>query len=121
MWPFKRPTPAETSMLPTEVSDTIESAHVLVRSGTDDNGNPRVLVTIPGRRFYGDAESISAAVSARWPELNPSQRSRAASWLRSLVAARIRAEANAIGHESPHWAAWRPLEPVNFGADHHGI
>lgn len=121
MWGlFKRHAQPETSMLPTEVADTIESAHLLVRSGPNDDGEQRVLVTIPGRRFYGDAESIKAAVSARWPELNPSQHSRAVSWLRSLVAARIRAEASDIGHESPRWAGWRPLEPINFGADHHG-
>lgn len=110
----KRPAQApETSVLPHEVAVTIESAHVLVRSGQDENGNPRVLVTIPGRRFYGNAESIAAAVSERWPELNPSQQRRACAWFGSLVASRLNAEQQTA--RGPRWKDWRP-DQDEFGS-----
>lgn len=103
---FKRRAP-ETSVLPADVAETIENAHLLTRSSEDDEGLPRVLVCFPGRRFY--AESAAQAIADRWPDLNAAQRQRACNWIQSKVAAHLRAEFPASGpNGQPRWKDWSP-------------
>lgn len=111
--PFKRhqaaPEP-QTSMLPPEVTDAIETAWMLTRNATAEDGAARVLVSIPGRRFF--AENIDSNVAEKWPELNPAQHRRACQWLASKVAAHLRAGVQTMGQPGERWRDWQPL-PAN--------
>lgn len=114
--PFKRRKPpaqlasskplSEASALPTEVIDALESASFLTRSTQDDDGLPRVLVGLPGRRFYAD--NLVKNVAEQWPELNAAQQRRACRWLSARVAIHLRAGIEASQERPQRWRDWKP-------------
>lgn len=102
MWnPFKRPPILDA--LPPDVADTIESASFLARSASDADGVRRVLISIPGWRFYAD--NIDENVRKIWPDLNTSQVRRATHWLQARTAAHLRAVQDT--QAAPRWKDWR--------------
>lgn len=109
MWnPFKRhvlaPAP-QTSMLPTDVAEAIECAHLVARTSRSDDDTPRILIGLPGRRFY--IENAEQNVREKWPDLNAAQIRRAVSWLQSKAAHHARDNAPKA---DTRWTDWRPYD-----------
>lgn len=110
--PFKRhqaaPAP-QTSVLPADVSADIENCTMVVRTslvGDETNGVERVLIMMPGRRWY--VENAEQGVRERWPDLNNAQVRRAVNWLQSKAHDRLRTSHSSIGRPTERWADWKP-------------
>ncbi len=110
MWnPFKRPASPETSVLPVDVAEVIESAFIIERSCLGDDGMPRIFIIMPGRQFF--IENAERSVREKWPELNSAQVRRAVSWLKSRSVNHMKAR-EMPKPTKPQWKDWEPLKTL---------
>ncbi|HDR9482821.1 TPA: hypothetical protein QDC20_003638 [Burkholderia aenigmatica] len=98
-----------TDVLPPECV-TILAAVSFADRGPDDEGAPRIIVTLPGSgAFRYGSDSASAWLRARFG-LNDAQMARALQMLRARLADYQRQQTTAAVGHGERWADWRPLE-----------
>jgi len=99
---FSRPRAAEPATaagrnrhvhLPASVIAAVESASVVVRPGSREDG-PRAIVAFPGRNGWTfSAENAAKCFAAGWPDMTPAQIKQATSRLSCLVHAAMQESA----------------------------
>ncbi|MCW0101050.1 hypothetical protein [Burkholderia pseudomallei] len=101
-------TPAASDELPAEVATVIAGASFLDR-GADDEGNPRLVITLAGGGgFRYSRDDAAAWLKRAWPSLNEAQTARAVKLLASRVA-EINRLPVASERSGERWSDWKPL------------
>ncbi|MEK2602060.1 MULTISPECIES: hypothetical protein [Burkholderia] len=112
--PTAAPAVAVTDELPVEVATVIAGASFMDR-GADEEGNPRLVITLAGGGgFRYSRDDAAAWLKRAWPSLNEAQTARAVKLLASRVAEINRLPSG--GHrEGERWADWKPNRSAWYG------
>ncbi|OXI91048.1 hypothetical protein CFB40_12145 [Burkholderia sp. AU31652] len=100
---------AATDALPAECA-TILAGVSFADRGADNEGNPRLIVTLPGGGAFRYGNDTASVWLRERFGLNDAQRAKALQMLRARLADFQRLQTVAAVGRVERWADWRPLE-----------